>query len=105
MVSRMSKHGTDSANIDAMTSQANAIMDNLSQFANTENMTDLGKISSIGQQTLQSYIKLGSSVFRTQTLTEGMKIYSEFGMEAAQLYTKFVTDMITVCGPSTRSCQ
>lgn len=105
MVSRMSKHGTDSANIEGITSQANSIMENLSQFADTENMTDMGKISSIGQQTLQAYIKLGSSVFKTQTITEGMRIYSEFGMEAAQLYTKFVTDMITVCGPSSRSCQ
>lgn len=102
VVSRLSKHGSSSADIEGITAQADEIMDNLSEFANTENMTDANKLMSIGQKAMSGYMKLGSSIFKTQTLTEAIKIYSDFGMECAKLHSKFMTDMMTVCGPSTR---
>lgn len=105
LVSRLSKHGTDSANIEAITGQSNEIMSNLSQFVDAENMTDLNKLMGISQQTLQSYLKLGVTVFKTQTVTEAIKIYSEFGSSSARLYTDFITKLLEACGPSTRCGQ
>lgn len=100
MVSKLSKHGQETANVDKFTEKANAMMTSLGEAANSENLTDASKVAKVGTKLMEQYLDMASLVFTTEPITKAIPIYTGFVGEMMPMYAELMTNMISACGPT-----